>query len=142
GFSDYKDQALLDRDEVLTQQGRPYSVFTPYHRAWLQKLDGFQLKPYPIERHARHLASLPAGQALPSLADLGFMPTNLQGLSLPAGAIGAQRMLQDFLPRLHGYHETRDYPGVKGVSYLSVHLRFGTISIRQLAALAAEQAAR
>ncbi|NYT83876.1 deoxyribodipyrimidine photo-lyase [Alcaligenaceae bacterium] len=142
GFSDYKDQALLDRDEVLTQQGRPYSVFTPYHRAWLQKLDGFQLKPYPIERHARHLAPLPVGQALPSLADLGFMPTNLQGLSLPAGAIGAQRMLQDFLPRLHGYHETRDYPGVKGVSYLSVHLRFGTISIRRLAALAAEQAAR
>ena len=38
-FSDYKDQALLDRDEVLTRQGRPYGVFTPYRRAWLQRLD-------------------------------------------------------------------------------------------------------
>ena len=37
-FSDYRDQVLLDRDEVLTQQGRPYSVFTPYKRAWLQSL--------------------------------------------------------------------------------------------------------
>ena len=41
-FSDYKDQVLLDRDEVLTQQGTPYAVFTPYKRAWLQKLDAFQ----------------------------------------------------------------------------------------------------
>ncbi len=43
-FSDHKDQVLLDRDEVLTQQGRPYSVFTPYKRAWLQKLDAFPLQ--------------------------------------------------------------------------------------------------
>ena len=139
-FSDYKDQVLLERDEVLTQQGRPYSVFTPYKRAWLQRLDAFQLKPYPVERYACHLAPPPAGERLPTLADLGFVPTNLHALPLPTGMRGAQQLLHDFAPRMAAYHEARDYPGRKGVSYLSVHLRFGTVSIRQLAALAAQQA--
>ena len=139
-FSDYKDQVLLDRDEVLTQQGRPYSVFTPYKRAWLQSLDDFQLTPYPVDRYAQHLAPLPAGERLPTLSELGFGPTNLHELPLPTGMSGAQRLLQDFVPRMAAYQEARDYPGRKGVSYLSVHLRFGTVSIRQLARLAAKQA--
>lgn len=142
GFTDYKDQVLLDRDEVLTQQGKPYSVFTPYKRAWLQKLNAFQLKAYPVARYAGHLAKLPKGESLPSLADLGFEPTNLQALKIPTGMAGAQELLQDFLPRMKAYQQARDFPGRKGVSYLSVHLRFGTISIRQIAALAAEQAAQ
>ena len=139
-FSDYKDQVLLDRDEVLTQQGRPYSVFTPYKRAWLQSLDDFQLTPYPVDRYAQHLAPLPAGERLPTLSELGFGPTNLHELPLPTGMSGAQRLLQDFVPRMAAYQEARDYPGRKGVSYLSVHLRFGTVSIRQVARLAAKQA--
>ncbi len=141
-FSDYKDQVLLDRDEVLTQQGKPYSVFTPYKRAWLQKLDAFQRKPYPVERYAHHLAPLPAVETLPTLEQIGFARTNLQTLPLPVGMRGAQQLLQNFLPRMHGYKEARDYPGRKGVSYLSVHLRFGTVSIRQLAQLAHERAAQ
>jgi deoxyribodipyrimidine photo-lyase len=139
-FSDYKDQALLDQGEVLTQQGRPYSVFTPYRRAWLQRLDDFQLRAYPVDRYAQHLAPPPAGEDLPTLSDLGFGPTNLHELALPTGMSGAQRLLQDFVPRMAAYKEARDYPGRKGVSYLSVHLRFGTVSIRQLARLAAKQA--
>lgn len=135
-FSDYKDQVLLDRNEVLTQQGKPYSVFTPYKRAWLQKLDDFQLTAYPVERHAHHLAPLPAQLPLPTLEQLGFAGTNLRTLALPVGMKGAQQLLQDFLGRMHAYHEARDFPGRKGVSYLSTHLRFGTISIRQLAQLA------
>ena len=141
-FSDYKDQVLLEKNEVLTQQGLPYSVFTPYKRAWLQKLDAFQCTPYPVQRYAQHLAALPSPSTpLHTLEALGFTPTNLPTLALPTGMSGAQQLLQDFLPRLHAYHEARDFPGRKGVSYLSVHLRFGTISIRQLAALAAQQAA-
>lgn len=62
-FSDHKDQVLIERDEVLTQQGRPYSVFTPYLRAWRQKLDAFQLTPYPVARYARHLAAPPRNPA-------------------------------------------------------------------------------
>lgn len=141
-FSDYKDQVLLEQNEVLTQQGQAYSVFTPYKRNWLQKLDTFQLKPYPVERYAQHLASLPAAERLPTLEDVGFVRTNLNTLAIPTGMQGGQRVLQDFLPRMTSYKEARDYPGRKGVSYLSVHLRFGTVSIRQLAALAAQQAAQ
>ncbi len=141
-FSDYKDQVLLDRNEVLTQQGGPYSVFTPYKRAWLQKLNAFQLTPYPVDRHAHHLAPPPQGEYLPTLSDLGFASTNPQESVLPTGMSGAQQLLRDFVPRMAAYREARDYPGYKGVSYLSVHLRFGTVSIRQLAALAAQQAAQ
>jgi len=141
-FSDCKDQVLLEGVEVLTQQGRAYRVFTPYKHAWLQRLDAFQLKPYPVERNAHHLAPPPEGEFLPTLSDLGFAPTNLRDLVLPTGMSGAQQLLRDFVPRMAAYHEARDYPGRKGVSYLSVHLRFGTVSIRQLAALAAKKAAK
>jgi deoxyribodipyrimidine photo-lyase len=112
-FSDYKDQVLLDRDEVLTQQGQPYSVFTPYKRAWLQKLDAFQLKPYPVALYARHLAPIPVEERLPALEQLGFERTNLQALPMPAGMDGAQQLLQDFLPRMHAYQEARDFPGAR-----------------------------
>lgn len=141
-LSSYKDQVLLEHNEVLNQQGQPYSVFTPYKRTWLQKLDAFQCKPYPVERYAQHLAPPPPALAgpLPTLAQLGFVPTNLRNLQLPTGMQGAQQLLHDFMPRMAAYDEARDYPGRKGVSYLSVHLRFGTVSIRQLAALAVEQA--
>ncbi|QIL79678.1 deoxyribodipyrimidine photo-lyase [Diaphorobacter sp. HDW4A] len=139
-FSDYKDQVLLDRDEVLTQTGKPYSVFTPYKRAWLQALNDFQLKPYPVERYAHHLAALPANESMVALEQLGFERTNLRELSMPVGTQGAKQLLKDFLPRMHAYQEARDYPGRKGVSYLSVHLRFGTMSIRQLARLAQQKA--
>lgn len=141
-FSDYKDQVLLDRDEVLNQQGKPYSVFTPYKRAWLAKLDGFQLKAYPVERYAKHLAAVPQAARLPSLDELGFASTNLKELPLPPGMQGGQSLLQAFLPRMAAYKQARDFPGVKGVSYLSVHLRFGTVSIRQLAAAASQRAAQ
>ena len=140
GWSDYKDQVLLEKSEVLNQQGKPYSVFTPYKRAWLQKLDAFQRKPYPVERYAHRLATLPKTTPIPTLEQLGFVPTNLSQLALPVGMNGAQQLLQDFLPRMHNYATARDYPGRKGVSYLSVHLRFGTVSIRQLAQYAYEAA--
>jgi len=139
-FSDFKDHVLLDRDEVLTQQGRPYSVSTPYKRAWLQQLDAFQLTPYPVARHAHHLAASPACERIPTMSDMGFTCTNLRELPIPTGMKGAQQLLRDFVPRISAYREDRDYPGRRGVSYLSVHLRFGTVSIRQLAALAAGKA--
>jgi len=69
---------------------------------------------------------------------LGFKPSNLRALRIPTAVSGAQELLNDFLPRLGLYGDTRDFPAIKGPSYLSVHLRFGTISIRTLARLALE----
>jgi deoxyribodipyrimidine photo-lyase len=138
-----KDHLIFERNEVLTGSGTPYTVFTPYKRAWLKALTPFHVKAYPIERHAAALAPLPAGIArgVPGLAAIGFESTNLQALKLPVGPQGGQRLLDEFLPRIDAYRETRDFPAVKGPSYLSTHLRFGTVSIRQLARAAEERAA-
>jgi deoxyribodipyrimidine photo-lyase len=141
GFSTFKDQVVFEKDEVLTAAGRPYTVFTPYRNAWLKKLDAFYLKPYPVARYARHLAPPPRAP-LPSLEALGFAPTTLLEVPVPTGMAGAQTLLQDFLGRIRDYHGRRDYPAVKGPSYLSVHLRFGTVSIRELAGLARAEGGR
>ena len=136
-----KDQVVFEADEVLTGAGSPYSVFTPYKTAWLKKLAPFYLRAYPVERHAAALASVPDAwrAAPPSLEALGFERTNLLELRLPPGMHGAAELLVDFLERMDRYHETRDFPALKGPSYLSTHLRFGTVSIRRLARLAWER---
>jgi deoxyribodipyrimidine photo-lyase len=136
-----KDHVVFERSELLTQGGTPYTVFTPYKNAWLKKLEPFFVKPYPIERHAARLALPPHGVAgaLPSLEAIGFQRTNLRDLAIPTGSAGAQTLLADFLTRIDDYGTARDFPAVKGPSYLSVHLRFGTVSIRELAAAACER---
>jgi deoxyribodipyrimidine photo-lyase len=132
-----KDHVVFERSEVLTQADKPYAVFTPYKNAWLKKLTPFFVKPYPIEPHADALVGAPdAADSLPTLSDLGFEPSNLKDLKLPTGSPGAQALLADFLPRMDDYGAARNFPAIKGPSYLSVHLRFGTVSVRELAALA------
>ncbi|MFY9261579.1 MAG: deoxyribodipyrimidine photo-lyase [Gallionella sp.] len=130
-FHDYKDQVIFERDEVLTGAGKPFSVFTPYKNAWLKKLTDADLQAYPTENYFSALASVHKTNTLPSLTSLGFeeMPPS----ALPCGMTGAEALFADFQPRMAMYHERRDFPAVKGVSYLSTHLRFGTISIRSVA---------
>jgi len=131
----YKDHTVFERNEVLTQMARPFSVFTPYKNAWLKKITPFDLKAYPVEKYASHLAARPddLAHSVPALQDIDFETTNLKALKIPTGESGAQALLQDFLNRIDVYEDTRNFPAVKGPSYLSVHLRFGTVSIRQLA---------
>ncbi len=131
-FYDYKDHVIFERDEVLNGSGKPYHVFTPYKNAWLKKVDDFYLRPYPTERYFNQLARVSATE-MPGLASLGFSPSNLAQLAMPSGMSGASAMYEDFLTRIEHYHEARDFPALRGVSYLSTHLRFGTISIRTLA---------
>ena len=131
--ADFKDQVIFERDEVLTQAGQPFSVFTPYRNAWLRKLDGFYLQAYPVEKYAARLAP-PSARGMPDLAALGFAPTNLTELRLPLGMSGGRQLFAEFCARIDRYREARDFPAIKGVSYLSPHLRFGTVSIRELAA--------
>jgi deoxyribodipyrimidine photo-lyase len=137
-FHTSKDHVIFERDEVLSQSGTPFAVFTPYRNAWLRALTPFHLKAYPIERHARALARPPrsiAG-AVPPLESLGFRRTNLRELGVRAGMNGGSALFRDFKPRIDDYRSARDFPAMKGPSYLSVHLRFGTVSIRELAACA------
>ena len=141
-FLCYKDQVIFEKDEVLTQSGTPFTVFTPYKSAWLKALTPFFVKAYPAERYAHRLAQIPAGieHDMPTLATMGFDKTNLSQLDIPTGASGASKLFDSFCERMEAYRERRDFPSVKGPSYLSVHLRFGTISIRALARAAHEHA--
>lgn len=140
GFESFKDLVIFDGAEVLTQAGRPYTVFTPYRNAWLKRLGDDDLAPADAAAGGAGKGALQAPPAalagLPTLAALGFVPTGLDRLAIVPGMSGARALLDDFRGRLGRYHEQRDYPALRGVSYLSVHLRFGTVSIRRLVALA------
>ncbi|OWW19962.1 cryptochrome/photolyase family protein [Noviherbaspirillum denitrificans] len=128
----FKDQVIFERDEVLSLSGKPFSVFTPYKNAWLKMLhatESVSLAPHSVEPAPEQLAVPPQCHALPSLADLGFEETPPP---VPAGMSGGQALFDDFMPRMASYDRTRDFPAIKGPSYLSVHLRFGTVSIRGL----------
>jgi deoxyribodipyrimidine photo-lyase len=136
----YKDAVVFEREEVLTGGGTPYSIYTPYKNAWLKKLTPHDLKAYPVEAYADRLVAL--STPVPTLRELGCAPTNLRELELPTGMSGGARLLEDFMQRIDRYRETRDFPALKGPSYLSAHLRFGTVSVRQLAAAAWQQGGR
>ncbi|HSN40729.1 MAG TPA: deoxyribodipyrimidine photo-lyase [Burkholderiales bacterium] len=140
-FLTCKDQVIFEKDEILTRGGRPFTVFTPYKNAWLRKLEPFFLGAYPVDRYRDRLARPPTA-AMPALADLGFEKTNLTGLDLPPGMSGARRLLETFKARMARYHERRDYPAAEATSRLSVHLRFGTVSVRELARAACLDAGR
>lgn len=145
-----KDQILFEPAEVLTGQGRPFSVFTPYRTAWLRRytdqkaaaLQEFAVRPEPSQLTVPDPELTPAlrkagviacgSEPVPSLTAIGFEAAGLDQVAVSPGAQGAQRALADFLPRMARYREARDFPSVKGPSYLSVHLRFGTVSVREL----------
>ena len=140
-FHSFKDHVIFERSEVLTLAGKPYSVFTPYKNAWLKKVDAFYLKAYPVADYAGALAAVPAKERrdVPTLKDMGFEKTNLADLKIPTGSEGGQALFEDFLTRMDLYEDTRNFPAVKGPSYLGVHLRFGTVSIRKMAATALQR---
>ena len=135
-FHRAKDQALFEKDEVLTQAGRPFAVFTPYRNAWLKLMEPFYIEAYGVERHAAALAPPPFPAEPPTLEALGFTRTNLSTFPIGTGMSGAAALLADFEARIDDYAVARDFPAVRGVSYLGVHNRFGTVSIRKLARLA------
>jgi deoxyribodipyrimidine photo-lyase len=146
-FHDFKDQVIFEKDEVLSLSNKPYSVFSPYKNAHLKKLDqdleGFYLKPYPVDSYIQNLAKVGekfAPSDLISLEAMGFVRTNLSSMRLPTGMSGGKQLFEDFAERMHQYKDARDFPAVKGVSYLSVHLRFGTVSVRHLARQARDSA--
>lgn len=132
-FIDVRDQVIFERDEVLTRSGTPFSVFTPYARAWRARLQPADLKAHDCTPRPGQLALPDATPPAPTLAALGFLPTDLR---LPGGMSGGAQLFEDFLTRIDRYREARDFPALKGPSYLSPHLRFGTVSVRQLAAAA------
>ena len=137
-FRLFKDQAIFDGDEVLTQAGKPFSVFTPYKNAWLKRLTATDCARWPCL--GRLAGSNLAG--VPTLAEIGFEPTDLQERDIRPGMTGARMLWAEFAEgRILRYGALRDFPALKGVSYLSVHLRFGTLSVRELVRVALDKSA-
>lgn len=130
-----KDQVVFEADEIRTAAGTPFHVFTPFRRAWLARADAAALAPHPVAGLTHRLAA-DGGTTMPGLADLGFLPTDLAALGIAPGETGARARWRDFQGRIGAYRAARDYPALKGPSYLSVHLRFGTLSVRELARFA------
>ncbi|HEX4859459.1 MAG TPA: deoxyribodipyrimidine photo-lyase [Usitatibacteraceae bacterium] len=136
GFTACQDTVIVAPEALRTGGGKPYTVFTPYKNAWLKTLRAGDLAAHASEDHLDRLARPAKPAVLPTLAALGFEETGLAALGITGGSAAARRVVEDFLARLDDYDRARDFPSVKGVSYLSVHNRFGTISIRTLAGTA------
>ena len=143
GFESFKDQAVFDGVEVLSLAGKPYSVFTPYRNAWLKRLSEEDLSSRggAWGGDAGRLAAPDFAVRVLELRELGFAPAGLRDVGVEPGMSGARRRLADFGERLAQYRETRDFPALDGTSRLSAHLRFGTVSIRELAAVAVRRGA-
>ena len=127
-FIGSKDHVIFEKGEVIKKDGKPYTIFTPYSRKWKEKLNEFYLKQYPVERYINNLAIHKKNTNLISLKEMGFsdeihhfFPSDTPNL--------------DFI---ESYSLNRDFPALNQTTRLSVHLRFGTISIRKLAILAKE----
>jgi deoxyribodipyrimidine photo-lyase len=117
----------------MSGSGRPYGVYTPYKNAWLARLEPFFVRGYAVGKYAAALAPADGDSGVPTLDALGFERTNLRQLKLPTAGSGGEALFAEFLARIDDYAEAREFPAVKGPSYLGVHLRFGTVSVRQLA---------
>ncbi len=120
----YKDQVIFEKDEVLKPDGTPYTVFTPYCRKWKERLSGISLTSVCSEQK---LSGLRQSTTEPLIMpkDMGFVVAN-------------DLYCKPLIPidKIANYHKTRDQLGIDGTTRLSAHLRFGTISIRELVAIA------
>lgn len=120
-FKAYKDQVIFERDEILKDDGQPYTVYTPYKNKWYQTLNSFYLESYPTEKYLKNVYQYD-GLATPPLKSMGFEKSDKQ---FPT---------QDYQAVIKDYAKTRDFPAIdKGTSHIGLHLRFGTVSIRELA---------
>jgi deoxyribodipyrimidine photo-lyase len=118
-WQDFKDHLIFERDEVTKDDGKPYTVFTPYSKKWRKRLDDEGIPSYPSENNLQYLLNFT--EEIPSLESMGFTSREL---TFPENTAENQVLKE--------YYERRNFPSVKGTTRLGIHLRFGTISIRQL----------
>lgn len=120
-FHTYKDQVIFEKSEVVKDDGKPYTIFTPYSKRWKATLTDFYLKPYPTKKYDKYFYQQ-SPKRIPSLTAMGFKPVDQP--------FPARTMKEELIKK---YGQQRDFPAIHGTSKLGVHLRFGTISIRKLA---------
>ena len=123
-FHTYKDQVIFEKAEVMKPNSEPYTIFTPYSKRWKQKLEKEEIKHFPSEKYLPNFFKTNPFH-FPSLKEIGFDKTDLD---LPKLNISEELIRE--------YDETRNIPSIKGTSFASMYLRFGTVSVRKLVNLA------
>ncbi|MDY7394254.1 deoxyribodipyrimidine photo-lyase [Aureibaculum sp. 2210JD6-5] len=123
--SNFKDQVIFEKDEVLKGDGDPYTVYTPYKNKWLEKFKNDNLD--SVKNEILNWNQFCQYETLfPTLETIGFVKSK-------------QKVHSPNLNIISDYDKNRDFPAKNGTSYLSPHLRFGTISIRKLVVMANEK---
>lgn len=124
-FQTFKDQVIFEKDEIVKDDGKPYVVYTPFSKKWKEKFSEKSVRQHDSEKKLDQIAS--HNYPFLSLEDIGFKKSKIK--------------VEDFdvsKKIIENYKETRDFPSVDGTSHLSPHLRFGSVSIRQIAKKASE----
>lgn len=126
-FKGTKDNVVFEKNEVTKDDGKPYTVFTPYSKKWRKALEASD---YATANSAERLSQQPlvgvdemTHKQVPTLEEMGFENVWEEDTLIPPTVVEDQL--------LESYGEQRDFPSVEGTSRLSVHLRFGTVSIRE-----------
>ncbi len=129
-FHSFKDQVIFEGTEILNGSGEPYRVFTPYSNNWLKQFESAKAK--HLRDYQPKMGSLWDASEIreksTSFWEHGFKE---QDIVIPTGSKAAEKLLKDFADHISRYQEARDFPAIGGTSRLSMHLRFGTISIRE-----------
>ena len=124
GFYSYKDHVIFEHNEVVKDDGTPYTVFTPYSRKWKQLFDSSEKREYPSE-NCMHGFLKAKPFDFPELQEIGFQQSEIK---IPEMNISEQL--------IKNYAEKRDLPALDATSKLGVYLRFGTVSIRDMTRIA------
>lgn len=126
GFKLFKDHIIYEENEIVKDNGNPYTIFTPYSKKWKQTLKDDNISAFPSERLMQKFMKVNPFPVI-SLNELGFKESPIE---IPPATISEEIILN--------YHGRRDFPALRGTSRLGIHLRFGTISIRILTKKAKE----
>lgn len=124
-FFRIKDQVIFEEGEVLKADNKPYTIFTPYRNSWLKKLNG-NIQKILTEKADKLSNYYQCSYSMPSLEEIGFRKSSI-------------RVRPENLSVIPDYHKYRDIPSADKTSYLSPHLRFGTVSIRKSVKKALEE---
>ena len=126
-FQTHKDQVIFEKNEITKKDGKPYVVYTPYSKRWLEKYETNKPENYPSEDFLDRLYKKTKSKTL-TLSDIGFIETNTPIKNY----IFNSRIINE-------YEETRNFPALDNTSKLGPHLRFGTVSVRQMVSRADAQ---
>ena len=123
-FHSFKDHVVFEHNEVVKDDGTPYTVFTPYSRKWKQRLGDSEIPEFPSQKHLYNLLKTEPFH-FPEINEIGFERSQIQ---IPEMNISEQL--------INEYAEKRDLPALDATSKLGIYLRFGTISIREVTRIA------